>query len=173
MSLSPLASSIVAGGVFVMGLVIAGTLSDYKDAERSPTDMASGLYSILRETESMNTVWGKPDLVTLRQRLIAVVTTLRADINVGNTRTCLPRPAPERHRQAVQGRPGADRRRCEHVPASRVRVQAQAGDEVATSADEIEEKAEQVEQELVEIEEEQAAEAETAEDRTGLSTPRD
>jgi hypothetical protein len=88
MSLSPLASSIVAGGVFVMGLVIAGTLSDYKDAERSPTDLAAGLYSILRETESMNTVWRKPDLATLRQRLIAVVTTLRADINVGNTRTC-------------------------------------------------------------------------------------
>jgi hypothetical protein len=28
MSQSPLASSIVAGGVFVMGLVVAGTLSD-------------------------------------------------------------------------------------------------------------------------------------------------
>ena len=52
-------------------------------------------------------------------------------------------------------------------------VQAQAGDEVVTSADETEEKAEQVEQELVEIEEEQAADAETAEARTGLSTPRD
>jgi hypothetical protein len=34
MSLSPLTSSIVAGGVFVMGLVVAGTLSDYKDADR-------------------------------------------------------------------------------------------------------------------------------------------
>jgi hypothetical protein len=88
MSLSPLASSIVAGGVFVMGLVIAGTLSDYKDAERSPTDLAAGLYAILRECESMNTVWGKPDLATLRQRLTLIVLTLRADINVGNTRTC-------------------------------------------------------------------------------------
>jgi hypothetical protein len=124
MSLSPLASSIVAGGVFVMGLVIAGTLSDYKDAERSPTDLAAGLYAILRECESMNTVWGKPDLATLRQRLTLIVLTLRADINVGNTRTCqaaiedlsqsflelesvvllpLPAPAAERHRQAVQG----------------------------------------------------------------------
>ena len=47
MSPSPLASSIVAGGVFVMGLVVAGTLSDYRDAERAPTDLAAGLYSIL------------------------------------------------------------------------------------------------------------------------------
>jgi hypothetical protein len=43
-----LASGIIAGGVFVMGLVVAGTLSDYKDAERAPTDLAAGLYSILR-----------------------------------------------------------------------------------------------------------------------------
>jgi hypothetical protein len=88
MSPSPLASSIVAGGVFVMGLVVAGTLSDYRDAERAPTDLAAGLYAILRECESMHAVWGKPNLHLLRERLIAVVTTLRADINVGNTREC-------------------------------------------------------------------------------------
>jgi hypothetical protein len=33
-------------------------------------------------------VWGKPDLRALRQRLITVVTALRADINAGNTREC-------------------------------------------------------------------------------------
>ena len=87
-STSPLTSSIVAGGVFVMGLVVAGTLSDYRDAERAPTDLAAGLYAFLREAESFNKVWGKPDLRTLRERLIAVVTTLRSDINTGNTRDC-------------------------------------------------------------------------------------
>jgi hypothetical protein len=88
MSVSPLASSIVAGGVFVMGLVVAGTLSDYKDAERAPTDLAAGLYAILRECESMNAIWRAPSLHALRQRLISVVVTLRADINAGNTRDC-------------------------------------------------------------------------------------
>lgn len=87
-STSPLTSSIVAGGVFVMGLVVAGTLSDYRDAERAPTDLAAGLYAILREAESFEKVWGKPDLRALRERLIAVVTTLRSDINTGNTRDC-------------------------------------------------------------------------------------
>jgi hypothetical protein len=87
-STSPLTSSIVAGGVFVMGLVVAGTLSDYRDAERAPTDLAAGLYVILREAESFEKVWGKPDLRALRERLIAVVTTLRSDINTGNTRDC-------------------------------------------------------------------------------------
>jgi hypothetical protein len=59
-STSPLTSSIVAGGVFVMGLVVAGALSDYRDAERAPTDLAAGLYAFLREGESFNKVWGKP-----------------------------------------------------------------------------------------------------------------
>lgn len=43
---------------------------------------------ILREAESFQKVWGKPDLNTLRNRLIAVVTTLRSDINTGNSRDC-------------------------------------------------------------------------------------
>jgi hypothetical protein len=88
MALSPLASSIVAGGVFVMGLVVAGTLSDYKDADRAPSDLATELYAILRETEQMHAVWGKPDMAVLRRRLIAVVTALRADIDAGDTREC-------------------------------------------------------------------------------------
>jgi hypothetical protein len=88
MSTTPLASSIIGGGVFVMGLVVAGTLADYRDAERAPTDVAAGLYALLRESEAMNKIWGKPDLAALRSRLIAVVTSLRSDINAGNTRDC-------------------------------------------------------------------------------------
>jgi hypothetical protein len=88
MSPTALSAGIITGGVFVMGLVVAGTLGDYRDAERAPTDLASGLYSILRESESMHAVWGKPDMSELRRRLIAVVTTLRADIDAGDSRTC-------------------------------------------------------------------------------------
>jgi hypothetical protein len=83
-----LASSIVGGGIFVMGLVIAGTLSDYKDAERAPTDLAAGLYSILRESESIHAVWAKPDMPKLRDRLVAIVDALRRDIDAGSTREC-------------------------------------------------------------------------------------
>jgi ABC-type multidrug transport system fused ATPase/permease subunit len=79
-------SSIIGGGVFVMGLVVAGTLSDYRSAERAPSDLAGGLYSILRETEQMHQVWGKPDIHSMRARLIDVVDALRKDIDAGNTR---------------------------------------------------------------------------------------
>jgi hypothetical protein len=67
--------------------LIAGRLSDYKDAERAPTDLAAGLYAILRQGEAIHLTWGKPDLSALRRRLIAVVTALRVDIDAGNSRT--------------------------------------------------------------------------------------
>ena len=88
MSTTPLISSVISGGIFVMGLVLAGTLVDYRDAERAPTDLAASLYALLRETEAINRVWGKPDMVAARARMIAVVTSLRADITSGSTREC-------------------------------------------------------------------------------------
>jgi hypothetical protein len=87
MESTALGTGIIAGGVFVMGLVIAGTLSDYKDAERAPIDIASGLHALLREGEAMHDKWGKPDISKLRSRLIAIVTSLRIDIDAGDSRT--------------------------------------------------------------------------------------
>src|ERR687894_3298631 len=86
MSPTALSAGIITGGIFVLGLVVAGTLGDYRDAQRAPTDLTSGLYSILREGESMRKVWDAPALSKLRTRLVAVVTTLRADIDAGDTR---------------------------------------------------------------------------------------
>jgi hypothetical protein len=50
--------------------------------------LAAGLHTILRECEAVHAVWGKPELPSLRRRLMAVVTTLRADIGAGDSRTC-------------------------------------------------------------------------------------
>ena len=60
MSTTPLISSVISGGIFVMGLVVAGTLVDYRDAERAPTDIAASLYALLRETEAMNRIGASP-----------------------------------------------------------------------------------------------------------------
>ena len=40
-SLSPLFTSVLAGGVFVLGLIVAGTLADYKEAERVPAEITA------------------------------------------------------------------------------------------------------------------------------------
>ena len=88
MSSTPLSTGIITGAIFLLGLMVAGTLADLKSAERAPVDIAAGLHALLREGESMHAKWGKPDISLLRRRLIAVVTTLRADIDAGNSRTC-------------------------------------------------------------------------------------
>ena len=79
---------VITGSFFLIGLVVLGALSEYRDARRVPTELAAALYSILREAESMHSVWGAPDVSALRRRLIAVVRSLRADIEDGATRTC-------------------------------------------------------------------------------------
>lgn len=88
MNPSAFISSIIGGGVFVLGLVIAGTLSDYKDAQRVPSDLAANLFVVLRESEAIHRVWGKPNLSRLRNRCIAIVDGLRKDIDAGNSREC-------------------------------------------------------------------------------------
>lgn len=86
--MTTLASSIIGGGVFVLGLVIAGNLTDYREAERAPTDMANSLYAILREAEQMHRAWRLPNLGHLRQRLVEIVSALRRDIDSGVSRDC-------------------------------------------------------------------------------------
>ena len=88
MSPTAVSAGIITSGIFVVGLLVAGTLADYKDAERAPSDLAAGLHTILRECEAINAAWGKPELPSLRRRLMAVVTALRADISAGDSRTC-------------------------------------------------------------------------------------
>ena len=40
-SISPLFTSVLAGGVFVLGLLVAGTLTDYKEADRVPAEITA------------------------------------------------------------------------------------------------------------------------------------
>ena len=57
MSPTAVSAGIIAGGIFVVGLLVAGTLEGSKEAERAPTDLAAGLYTILRECEAIHAAW--------------------------------------------------------------------------------------------------------------------
>lgn len=48
-SLNPLFNSIVAANVFLLGFLLAGTLSDYKESERLPGELAASLETIADE----------------------------------------------------------------------------------------------------------------------------
>jgi uncharacterized membrane protein (DUF485 family) len=49
-SLNPLFSGIVAANVFLMGFLLTGVLSDYKESEKLPGELAASIESITEET---------------------------------------------------------------------------------------------------------------------------
>jgi hypothetical protein len=85
----PLFSSVVAGGIFVLGLLVAGTMADYKEAERMPAEMVAALEAINEDCRSIHQLKPSFDLVDLRRKLSNIITTLRADLTHPGTRECL------------------------------------------------------------------------------------
>jgi hypothetical protein len=58
--INPLLSGVVAANVFLLGFLLAGTLADFKEAERLPGELASGLESIGDECLSIRLNKGAP-----------------------------------------------------------------------------------------------------------------
>jgi hypothetical protein len=87
--LSPLYTSVVAGGIFVIGLLVAGTLADYKEAEKMPADITAALESIHEDGVSIKDLHQEFDLARLRRSLANVAAALRDDLARRDSRTCL------------------------------------------------------------------------------------
>ncbi len=49
LSLSPLLTGLIAASVFLLGFLISGVLSDYKEGEKIPSDLATSLESLFQE----------------------------------------------------------------------------------------------------------------------------
>lgn len=59
LTLSSLFSAVIGATVFLLGFMIAGTLSDFKESERLPTDFAASLYSIADECSMITGAKGR------------------------------------------------------------------------------------------------------------------
>ncbi len=75
-SLNPLFSGIVAANVFLMGFLLTGVLSDYKESERLPGEMVASMESIAEEVlmiyKSKNASVGKECLAYLCQLTVSI-----------------------------------------------------------------------------------------------------
>jgi hypothetical protein len=85
---SSLLTALVSGGIFTVALVVAGTLTDFKESERVPAEIVAGLSSI--HTDAVMFKKEKPefDLGRLEARLRNVVTSFRTDLENGE-RSCV------------------------------------------------------------------------------------
>jgi hypothetical protein len=88
-TLSPLYTSVVAGGIFVIGLLVAGTLADYKEAERMPAELRAALENIYQDGVAIGRWKGGVDVERLRQSLAGVITAFLHDLGDVNARSSL------------------------------------------------------------------------------------
>jgi hypothetical protein len=79
-SISPLFTSVLAGGVFVLGLIVAGTLADYKEAERVPADITAALTNIHDDAAAFKEAFPDLDLDRLEDTLFRIVAAFHHDL---------------------------------------------------------------------------------------------
>jgi hypothetical protein len=79
-SISPLFTSVLAGGVFVLGLIVAGTLADYKEAERVPAEITAALTNIHDDAAAFKEAFPDLDLDRLEDTLFRIVAAFHHDL---------------------------------------------------------------------------------------------
>ncbi|MEM1965087.1 MAG: hypothetical protein QXH12_03125 [Candidatus Caldarchaeum sp.] len=73
MTFNPLVGSVVAGAIFVMGFVLAGVISDYKEAEKMPGELRSVLDRIWTEARLLHMSKPEFDVEQVRLRLLKIL----------------------------------------------------------------------------------------------------
>lgn len=82
-AVSPLHASIVAGGIFILSVFLAGILPDYKEAERLPTEFAATVDSMFDDGVAISRTNPEFDSAGLRESLTSTLRALRSDILEG------------------------------------------------------------------------------------------
>lgn len=87
LKVSPLHTSVVAGALFIVGLLLAGTVSDYKESERLATEITAAMENIYREASYLAALHPELDLVRIADTLADVPHTFRDDLVHGTQHT--------------------------------------------------------------------------------------
>lgn len=89
LSMTPLVTSIIAGGIFLFGLILAGTLADYKESEKIPAEFVSSCESIYEEGLSLRAAGKTFELEYLRGVLVELADSFMADTRDPESRRTL------------------------------------------------------------------------------------
>lgn len=80
LDLNPLLSGLVAANVFLLGFLLAGTLADYKEAEKLPGELAGALETICDEALLVHTEKGVPEGAACVKQCADVAAAIRSYI---------------------------------------------------------------------------------------------
>lgn len=89
LELNSLFTSVIGGAVFVFGLILAGTLADYKESERIPAEIAAVVASIAEDGRYCAAQFPDFDDTALRRRLHALLIAFRSDLGTPGARDAL------------------------------------------------------------------------------------
>ncbi len=78
--ITPLFTSIIAGGVFIISIIISGTLVDYKESDRLPAEIAASIEAIHQEGVLLKKVKNEFNLSSLREKLLGILDGLKQDL---------------------------------------------------------------------------------------------
>ncbi len=75
-NVSGLFTSIIAGGVFVLSIILSGVIADFKESEKIPSELTAAIDSIYEDARAIALSHPRIDLNGLRGQLLALVRTL-------------------------------------------------------------------------------------------------
>ena len=76
-TVNTLFTSAIAGAVFIIGFMLSGVLSDYKEAERIPTELRVALEAIYDDAASFSAEQHGDEVDNLRAALLSILTAIR------------------------------------------------------------------------------------------------
>lgn len=77
--LSSFFPSILTGIIFILGFLLAGVVTDYKESEKIPNEIAASLYAIWQEADYLRIVSGSKSAAELMNKIKDFVPTLKRD----------------------------------------------------------------------------------------------
>jgi hypothetical protein len=69
-SINPLFSGIVAANVFLMGFLLSGVLTDFKESERLPGELAAGIENLAQEVRAIKIVRADAEVTSCLNQLL-------------------------------------------------------------------------------------------------------
>ena len=83
-------TSVIAGGIFILSIILSGTIADYKESEKLPTEIASSIENIYQEGLYVKATKPAFDLDQLRESLHGVLSSFKQDLGSGSREALTP-----------------------------------------------------------------------------------
>ncbi len=87
--MTALFTSVIAGGIFILSIILSGTLADYKESEKLPAEIANSVENIYQEGWYVQQTKKGFNLDRLRQNLDGILKSFKKDLATKNSREAL------------------------------------------------------------------------------------